>query len=117
MAGKRNRKGSEPKASRGKGDTSAERMPKGLRRHLRRLESMLSAAAKKEERRVRKLEKAHLRRQRIEAEIEEIRITTAPLPKKAAAVPPKAPTVPDVPAEAAPAAPAKARRTRTTEPA
>ena len=117
MAGKRDRKGSGPKASRGKGDTGAERMPKGLRRHLCRLETMLSAAAKKEALRVRKLEKAHLRRQRIEAEIDEIRLTTAPRPGKAEVAPSQSPAAAETPAEAAPVAPTRPRRTRTTKPA
>jgi hypothetical protein len=115
MAGKRDRKGSGPKASRQKGGTGAQLMPKGIRRHLRRLESMLSAAARKEALRVRKLAKAHLRRQRIEAEIEEIRLTTAPLPKKPEAAPAQSPATPEAPA--APVAPSRPRRARTTKPA
>ena len=50
---------------------------KGLRRRLRKLEGQLADAARQERKRLRKLERALWRRQRIEAAIDEIRTATA----------------------------------------
>ena len=77
MAKKRDRKDSGRSSK-----NAASAVGRGLRRHLRRLEEMLAVAAAKESRRVRKLEKAHIRRQRIEAEIETARLgaSLAPAP-------------------------------------
>ena len=84
---------------------------KGLRRHLRQLESLLAQAAKKEAARVRKLEKAHLRRQRIEAEIDGLRAASFPAKAVLAAPVLRAPA--PAPVEAAPSGPAR-RRGRAT---
>ncbi len=75
MAKKRDRKGGRQKS---KGDAPTD--GRGLRRHLRRLEKLLAEAAKKESRRVRKLEKAHIRRQRIETEIDAARMSATMAP-------------------------------------
>ncbi len=75
MAKKRDRKGGRQKS---KGDAPTD--GRGLRRHLRRLEKLLAEAAKKEGRRVRKLEKAHIRRQRIETEMEAVRMSATMAP-------------------------------------
>ncbi len=75
MAKKRDRKGGRQK-SKGEAPTDG----RGLRRHLRRLETLLTEAAKKESRRVRKLEKAHIRRQRIETEMEAVRMSATMAP-------------------------------------
>jgi hypothetical protein len=48
---------------------------RGLRKHLRRLERQLASAAQLEAKRVRKLEKARWRRQRLEAFIDEVKQT------------------------------------------
>ena len=85
---------------------------RGLRRRLRLLEKMLAVAAAKESRRVRKLEKAHVRRQRIEAEIEMARLAASLAP--AASV--KAPKTPPVSSTGGPgpeATPAKAAPAKT----
>ena len=50
---------------------------RGLRRRLRKLEGQLADAARQERKRLRKLERALWRRQRIEAAIDEIRTATA----------------------------------------
>lgn len=75
MAKKRDRKGGRQK-SKGEAPTDG----RGLRRHLRRLETLLTEAAKKEGRRVRKLEKAHIMRQRIETEMEAVRMSATMAP-------------------------------------
>jgi hypothetical protein len=74
------------------------------KRHLRRLERLLAEAAKEEGKRIRKLERARWRRQRLEAELAVIR--GAPI----AAGPAKAVAVRATPAKATPAkaTPAKA---------
>lgn len=83
---------------------------RGVKRHLRRLERLLVQAAKKESQRVRKLEKARWRRQRLEAEIEEVRTVAATAaPAKAAPVKASA-TAKAAPAKAAPAKPAGAAK-------
>ena len=87
MAKKRNRKGG---GNAGKDEAAVAR--RGLRRRLRRLEKMLAVAATKESRRVRKLEKAHVRRRRIEARIETARLA-ASLAPAASIKAPKAPPV------------------------
>ena len=111
MAKKRDRKDSGRSSK-----NAASAVGRGLRRHLRRLEEMLAVAAAKESRRVRKLEKAHIRRQRIEAEIETARLgaSLAPAPsvkaKKPAPVNPSGdPTPKIVPAKAGPARTASAK--------
>jgi hypothetical protein len=50
----------------------ARKAEKSLRKHLKRLQGELSAASKSEAKRLRKLEKARWRRQRIEAFIDEV---------------------------------------------
>lgn len=100
MAKKRDRKGNRPKAKRG-----ATPDGRGLRRHLRLLEKLLAEASRKEGRRVRKLEKAHIRRQRIEAELEQAR--SAASEKPAAAAAPSAPGK-----EGAKSAPARSTRAK-----
>jgi hypothetical protein len=115
MAGKRDgkdaRKSGKPR--------DPERMPKSVKRHLHRLESMLSEARKKEAARVRKLAKAHIRRQRIEAAIDEVRLATAPIakPPVAAAAKPQ-PSLEAAPAAETPAGTpaAKPRRPRNAKP-
>ncbi len=69
------------------GRNAASAAGRGLRRHLRRLEKMLAVAATKESRRVRKLEKAHIRRQRIEAELETARLAASLAPASSVKVP------------------------------
>jgi hypothetical protein len=80
---------------------------RGLRRRLRKLEGQLADAARQERKRLRKLERALWRRQRIEAAIDEIRTATA-LMKAAtarkAASPVAAPPVAAPPVAAEPAA-------------
>jgi len=95
---------------------------KGLRRRLRKLEGQLADAARQERKRLRKLERALWRRQRIEAAIDEIRTATA-LMKTAtarkAAPPVTAPpvTAPPVAAESAAARPVVTKRVTKRAPA
>lgn len=105
MAKKRDRKGNRPKAKQ-----AATADGRGLRRHLRVLEELLAEASKKESRRVRKLEKAHIRRQRIEAELEHARPASSGTPAATAQSTPAK----SVPAKSRPAKsrPAKSRPTR-----
>jgi hypothetical protein len=74
---------------------------KGLRRRLHKLEGQLADAARQERKRLRRLERALWRRQRIEAAIDEIKTATALIKNAAAADSVK-------PAEAKPAATAAA---------
>jgi hypothetical protein len=117
----RKRDGKKARRSGKSSETGSERMPKSVKRHLRRLESMLAEARKREAARVRKLAKAHIRRQRIESAIDEVRMATAPIAKPPVAVPAKPAAMPEpAPAEAAPTAgapAAKPRRPRTSKPA
>jgi len=90
MAKGRNR---EKSNKAGRDATPAERpdhgavAARGIKRHLRRLERLLTDAAKKEGKRIRKLERARWRRQRLEAEIMVIRgATAAAAPAKAGPV-------------------------------
>ena len=69
---------------------------KGLRRRLHKLEGQLADAARQERKRLRRLERALWRRQRIEAAIDEIKTATALIKNAAAAEAAK-------PAEAKPA--------------
>jgi len=91
---------------------SQDRLPRGVRKHLRELERQLSDAARQERKRLRKLERAVFRRQLIQATLEELRgettVVVVPVVKAEA---PKA-----TPAPTAPVAKAKAPTTasRTT---
>jgi hypothetical protein len=87
---------------------TAAKMPRGLRKQLRRLERQLSDAAQKERKRVRKLERAHHRRQVVEAALDELRAASPAKPKAKAKSParPKTPEKPKAPAKAASTAPA-----------
>jgi hypothetical protein len=135
MAGKRQQKsGSKPRVQRvhlpvaaKEADTGARKpasekeRSRGLRKQIRRLEEMLASAARKETSRLRKLEKTHLRRQRLEAEIDELRGTKPPAPSISKSAPPAAPGPLVEPANAgnSPASSAGSgvrRRTRTTAP-
>ena len=113
MAKKRDRKKG---ANAGKDGAAAA--GRGLRRRLRRLEKMLAVAAAKESRRVRKLEKAHVRRQQIEAKIETARLA-ASLAPAASVKAPKAPPVSSTGDPGPKAAPAKtpAKAVRAKAPA
>lgn len=67
--------------------TVAEAKPKAdrkRRKQLRRLERQLADAARTEARRVRRLEKAHWRRQRLEAALDGVRTSSSAVPAKAA---------------------------------
>ena len=103
-------------------DARREAKPKAVRKvrkQLRRLERQLAAAARSEARRVRRLEKARWRRQRLESVIDQVRATSTvaagkpvkPAAKAAAKQPSKgkaaAPASPKT-AAVAPAAPPKA---------
>jgi hypothetical protein len=114
MAGKRD--GKDERRSGKSGEAGSERMPKSVKRHLRRLESMLETARKKEAARMRKLAKAHIRRQRIEAAIDEVMLATAPIAKPPVAAVAKPEPTPE-PAPVVAAQTAKPRRTRTVKPA
>jgi hypothetical protein len=107
MAKKRDRKKG---ANAGKDGAAAA--GRSLKRRLRRLEKMLAVAAAKESRRVRKLEKAHVRRQQIEAKIETARLA-ASLAPAASVKAPKAPRVNSTGGPGPEAAPAKAAPAKT----
>jgi hypothetical protein len=117
----RKRDGKDARKSGKASEAGSEPMPKSVKRHLRRLEAMLAAARKKEAARVRKLAKSHIRRQRIESAIDEIRLATAPIARPPVAAAAKAAAKAEPAAtEAAPAADgpaAKPRRPRTSKPA
>jgi len=64
-------------------------LPRGVRKHLRELESQLANAASKEQKRQKKLEKSRQRRQSIGSALDKLRgrtaITAAPAPAPAPA--------------------------------
>jgi hypothetical protein len=64
-------------------------LPRGVRKHLRELESQLADAASKEQKRQKKLEKSRQRRQSIGSALDKLRgrtaITPAPAPDPAPA--------------------------------
>ena len=66
-----------------------DRLPRGVRKHLRELERQLSDAARQERKRLRKLERAVFRRQMIQATLEELRgeTTVVVVPVTGAEVP------------------------------
>jgi hypothetical protein len=76
---------------------AAAKTDRGLRKHLKRLQRRLADAARTEAKRVRKLERARWRRQRLESEVDDARTAAsvgpdeaAPAPKAKAAPAPKA---------------------------
>jgi hypothetical protein len=80
-------------------------VPRGVKKHLRELESQLADAARKEHKRMQKLERAAQRRQSIGSALDKLRIQTA------------GPAVTAAPATVAPAAtPHKAPTARTASP-
>jgi hypothetical protein len=79
---------------------AAARADRGLRKHLKRLQRRLVDAARTEAKRVRKLERARWRRQRLEAAVDEARTASSVGPSEAA---------PKAKAEAAPRAAADAK--------
>ena len=66
-------------------------LPRGVRKHLRELESQLADAASKEQKRQKKLEKSRQRRQSIGSALDRLRgrtaITAAPAPAPATSEP------------------------------
>lgn len=87
------------------GDAPAKvSVPRGVRKHLRELESQLTDAARKEQKRLEKLERARLRRQTINSALDKLRGRPAATP---------APTAATAPAAAAPSSTGKTERTRT----
>jgi len=66
-------------------------LPRGVRKHLRELESQLADAASMEQKRQKKLEKSRQRRQSIGSALDKLRgrsaITTAPAPAPATSEP------------------------------
>lgn len=72
-------KSTAPSAGRSK--AKDKKLASGLRKQMRRLERQLAEAARLERKRVRKLERAHYRRQMVEAALDELRAAT---PGKAA---------------------------------
>jgi hypothetical protein len=110
-----------PAAGGGPASKAEQKMPRGLRKQLRRLERDLSEAARLESKRVRKLERARHRRQMIEAVLGELRPQKpavshiAPKPAAAASAPAaKAATARTAGAPKAAAAPRATARTRTS---
>jgi hypothetical protein len=63
---------------------AAARADRGLRKHLKRLQRRLVDAARTEAKRVRKLERARWRRQRLEAAVDEARTASSVGPSEAA---------------------------------
>jgi hypothetical protein len=90
-------------------EKAAAKADRGLRKHLKRLERRLADAARTEARRIRKLERARWRRQRLEAAVDEAKTASSVKPSQAAPKP-KAPAAPKAKATAAPKAKATAAR-------
>ncbi len=63
---------------------AAAKADRGLRKHLKRLQRQLADAARTEARRVRKLERARWRRQRLESEVDDARTASTVGPDEAA---------------------------------
>jgi hypothetical protein len=96
------------------------KMPRGLRKQLRRLERKLSDAAQRERKRVRKLERAYQQRQAIEAALVELRASAPTKPKGPAKAAPAAAAATGTPAKTTVVGPAKGpvrARSRTAAPA
>ena len=63
---------------------AAAKTDRGLRKHLKRLQRRLADAARTEAKRVRKLERARWRRQRLESEVDDARAASSVGPDEAA---------------------------------
>jgi translation initiation factor IF-2 len=84
---------------------AAAKVDRALRKHTKRLQSQLADAARAEAKRIRRLERARWRRQRLEAAVDEARTASSIGPSGAA---PKVKATPKVKAKAAPKVKAKA---------
>ena len=119
------RKGDKPKTGKGKVE------PRGLKKHIRRLERQLETAAQLERKRLRKLDKAQRRRRRLEASLGQmkaaVRKPAAPDKRKRgnaatadatpiASATPAAKTAPAAGARSAGGTPGTARRPSTRMP-
>lgn len=65
-------------------EKAAAKADRGLRKHLKRLQRRLADAARTEAKRVRKLERARWRRQRLESEVDDARAASSVGPDEAA---------------------------------
>ena len=101
-----------PPPSEGAAHKAALKVPRGVRKQLRRLERQLADAARQERKRVRKLERAHYRRQLIQEALEELR-GAAPAKPAEGSTPVSAAASPVLPA-ASPAAPKPASPRRAS---
>lgn len=90
--------------------TKKASVPRGVRKHLRELESQLADAASKEQKRLQKLEKSRQRRQSIGTALDKLRGRTASTSAPAAA--PAAPAA--APADAVAGSTPKTARPRTS---
>jgi hypothetical protein len=101
-----------PPPSEGAAHKATLKVPRGVRKQLRRLERQLADAARQERKRVRKLERAHYRRQLIQEALEELR-GAAPAKPAADSVTPSAAASP-APVAAPPAVPKPASPRRAS---
>ena len=88
--------GAAPKVDRAALKKAEAKADRGLRKHLKQLQRQLADAARTEAKRVRKLEKARWRRQRLEAAVDEVKTASSvapgkPSPKTKASAEAKAP--------------------------
>jgi hypothetical protein len=66
-------------------------IPRGVRKHLRELETQLTDAARKEQKRLQKVERAARRRESIDAKLDKLRSRIEPKTPAATPVDPKEP--------------------------
>ena len=66
-------------------------IPRGVRKHLRELETQLTDAARKEQKRLQKVERAARRRESIDAKLDKLRSQIEPKTQAAAPAAPKEP--------------------------
>ncbi len=74
--------GAAPKVDRAALKKAEAKADRGLRKHLKQLQRQLADAARTEAKRVRKLEKARWRRQRLEAAVDEVKTASSVAPGK-----------------------------------
>jgi len=74
---KKSAKSDDAEATTSSGTAKKASVPRGVRKHLRELESQLTDAARKEQKRVQKLERAAQRRESIGSALEKLRSQTS----------------------------------------
>lgn len=108
--------GAVPKRDGAPLEKAAAKTDRGLRRQLKRLEGQLADAAQTEAKRIRRLERARWRRQRLETAVDDAKTASTVRPGEAAPKP-KAKAAPKPKAKAAPTAKAPAPKATPVAPA